>query len=103
MKTSFYINEFKLCNFKLCVCMYVDAAVGFIFVIMIKKFRLPEYVGGLYDNRHEINIRWRECLDCFVLLNSTCIYQKNPVSDWGLLGGGSAGNNWLFIHLCFLF
>lgn len=56
MKTSFYINEFKLCNFKLCVCMYVDAAVGFIFVIMLKKFRLPEYVSGLYDNRHEIII-----------------------------------------------
>lgn len=38
MKTSFYINEFKLCNFTLCVYMYVHvhAEVGFIFVTMKK-------------------------------------------------------------------
>lgn len=41
--------------------MYGHAEVGFIFVLMIKKLRLPEYVSGLYDDRHEIIIRWRVC------------------------------------------
>lgn len=39
MKTSFYINEFKLCNFTLCLYMYVHAKVGFIFVLMKKKLK----------------------------------------------------------------
>lgn len=99
MKTSFYIKEFKLCNFTLCVYLYlyVHAEVGFIFVMMKKKLWLPEHVSGLYDNCHEIIIRWRVCLECFVLLNSTCTLLIKwilylPGNCWG---GGSAGNSWL--------
>lgn len=68
MKIFFYINEFKLCNFILCVYMYVYVyvEVGFIFVMIKKKLWLFEYVSGLYDNCYEIIIRWRVCLECFV-------------------------------------
>lgn len=42
--------------------MYGHAEVGFIFVLMIKNYDyLNMYVSGLYDDRHEIIIRWRVC------------------------------------------
>lgn len=43
-----------------------------------------------------------ECVLNVLLLNLTCIYDVNLVSNIGLGGGGAAGNSWLFIHVCFL-